>query len=145
MYSCTKVMFCIFIYFFIFSILSQLIFPFPIKETSIPWLKTLCRRGNKHFDVYLRRIRTVHYLSKDGKGASYDGIDRWKSCLLPARVGIFCLWCADIWSTFPYLYLDLAGKQLCFPPGKRINRINESTKGEVFYFCGVLTIIFQYC
>ena len=30
-------------------------------------------------------------------------------------------------STFPYLYLDLAGKQFCFPPGKGINRRNERT------------------
>ena len=27
-------------------------------------------------------------MSKDGKGASYDGRDGWKSCLCPARVGI---------------------------------------------------------
>ena len=30
-------------------------------------------------------------------------------------------------SIFPYLYFDLAGKQLCFPPGKSINRRNENT------------------
>ena len=30
-------------------------------------------------------------------------------------------------STFPYLYLDLACKQICFPPRKGINRRNEST------------------
>ena len=28
------------------------------------------------------------FLSKDEKGASYQGIDGWKSCLIPARVGI---------------------------------------------------------
>ena len=50
--------------------------------------QTDSRRGNKHFDVLLRRIRTVHFLSKGGKGASYDGRDGWKSCLFPARVGI---------------------------------------------------------
>ena len=31
----------------------------------------------------------MHVLSKDGEGASYDGRDGWKSCLFPARVGIF--------------------------------------------------------
>ena len=39
---------------------------------------------DKHFDVHLRRIRTVNFLSKDGKGASYDERDGWKSCLFPA-------------------------------------------------------------
>ena len=28
----------------------------------------------------------------------------------------------------PYLCFDLAGKQLCFPPGKSINRRNENTE-----------------
>ena len=31
------------------------------------------------------------------------------------------------WSTFPYLYLDLLCKQLCFAPRKNMNRRNEST------------------
>ena len=35
-------------------------------------------------------------------------------------------------STCPYLYLDLACKQLCFPPGKGMNRRNESTTSEFF-------------
>ena len=34
-------------------------------------------------------------------------------------------------NTFPYLNLDLACKQLCFPPGKGINRRNESTISEL--------------
>ena len=33
-------------------------------------------------------------------------------------------------STFPYLYFDMACKQLCFQPGKSINRRNESTNSE---------------
>ena len=33
-------------------------------------------------------------------------------------------------STFPFLYLDLACKKLCFPPGKGTNRRNESTISE---------------
>ena len=49
----------------------------------------MSRRGNKHSDVHHRRIRTVHYLSKIEKSASYDGRDGWKSCLFPARVSIF--------------------------------------------------------
>ena len=35
-------------------------------------------------------------------------------------------------STFPYLFLDLACKPLCFPPGKGIKRTNESAIGELF-------------
>ena len=48
-------------------------------------------------------------------------------------------------STFPYLYLDLASKQLCFPPGKGINRRNESTVDSFLFSGEVLMIMFQYC
>ena len=34
-------------------------------------------------------------------------------------------------STSLYLYIDLACKQLCFPPGKGIDRKNESTKDTI--------------
>ena len=78
--------------------------------------------GEKRSDVHLRRIKTVHFLSEDGKSASYDGRIGWKSCLFPARVGISNFDVILLDSTFPYLYLDLACKQLCFPPGKGINR-----------------------
>ena len=124
--------FYILFYFFIFSFYS-FYFPFPIKEISIIRLQTTCRRGNRRFDVHLRRIRTVHFLSKEGKGVSYDGRDGWKSFLFPARVGISNFDVILLDSTFPYLYLDLACKQLCFPPGKGINRRNESTEDTIFY------------
>ena len=75
---------------------------------------------------------TVHFLSKDGKGASCDGREGWKGCLFPARVGTPTFAAILFNSTFPYLYFDLACKQLCFPPGKGINRRNEST-GDKFY------------
>ena len=74
----------------------------------------------------------VHFLSKEGKGASYEGRDGWKSCLFPARVGTPTFDVILFDSTFPYLYLDLACKQLCFPPGKGITRRNESTTSELF-------------
>ena len=80
--------------------------------------KQRCRRGNKHFDVHLWRIRTAHFLSKEGKGASYEGRDGWKGCLFPARVGTLSFDAILFDSTFPYLYFDLACKQFCFPPGK---------------------------
>ena len=57
---------------------------------------------NKRFDVHLRRIRTVHFLSKDGKGESYDGRDGWKGCLFPARVGISNFDVLLLDNTFPY-------------------------------------------
>ena len=53
--------------------------------------------------------------------------------LLPARVGISNFDVILLDSTFPYLYLDLACKQLCFPPRKGINRRNESTGDTIFY------------
>ena len=53
----------------------------------------------------------------------------------------FRLWCFNNVSTFPYLYLDLACKQLCFPPRRNINRRNESTKTEGYYYFGVLMIL----
>ena len=71
-----------------------------------------CRRGIKHFDVHFQRIRSVYFLSKNGKDASYEGGNRWKRCLLPTRVGFFSLMFNDE-STLPYSYLDLACKQLC--------------------------------
>ena len=71
------------------------------------------------------------FLSKDGKGASYEGRYGWKSCLFPARVGTLTFDAIPFDSTFPYLYFDLACKQLCFPPGKSINRRNESTTSEL--------------
>ena len=71
-------------------------------------------------------------MSKDGRGASYEGRDGWKSCLFPARIGIFTFDDILLDSTFPYLYLDLACKQLCLPPGKGINRRNESTISELY-------------
>ena len=72
------------------------------------------------------------FLPKDGKGGSYEGRDGWKCCLFPARVGTLAFDAVLFDSTFPNLYFDLACKQLCFPPGKSINRRNESTTSELF-------------
>ena len=105
----------------------------------------MCRRGNKHFVVRLRRIGSVHFLSKDGKGASYEGRDGWKSCLFPARVGISDFDVIMLKVLFPNLYLDLACKQFCFPAGKGINRRNESTKRQVLLFFCSTDDNTQYC
>ena len=91
MYFCDEVMHFVFYFiFFIFNFYScNFIFSLINKEilrTFHLWSiqQTTCRRGNKRFDVHLRHIRTVHFLSKDGKSASYDERDGWKSCLFPA-------------------------------------------------------------
>ena len=102
MYFCTKVMYFVFYYLSPFFPLQlfyfPFYFPFLIKEKpnifhlwSVQLLRmlTICRRGNKHFDVHLRQIRSVHFLLKYGKGASHYGRDGWKSCIFPACVGIF--------------------------------------------------------
>ena len=61
-------------------------------------------------------------------------------CLFPARVGTLTFDAIPFNSTFPYLYFDLACKQLCFPLGKSINRRNESTTLELF---GILTELYR--
>ena len=58
-----------------------------------------------------------------------------KVVFFPARVGISNFDVMPLDSTFQYLYLDLASKQLCFPPGKGINRKNESTEDTNFIYC----------
>ena len=89
-----------FVFYFIFLIFHFCYFYFTLLIKEIPrifhlWsvqlasLQPICRRRNKHFDFHLRGIRTVHFLSKDGQGASYDRRDGWKGCLFHARVGIF--------------------------------------------------------
>ena len=54
-----------------------------------------------------------------------------QNCLFNAIAGTLTFDAILFDSTFPYLYLDLACKQLCFPPGKSINRRNESTTSEL--------------
>ena len=50
-------------------------------------------------------------------------------CLFPARVGNF-KFDAILYKVLSYLHL--ACKQLCFPPGKGVNRRTESTNLELF-------------
>ena len=78
-----------------------------------------CRHGNKQFYVLFWRSRFVHFPSKDGKDASYEEGKGWRGCLFPARVGIFSVMFDDE-STFPYLYFDLACKQLIFAAKEKV-------------------------
>ena len=67
-----------------------------------------------------------------------EEIDRKVVCLPPESS--FWLRCSNFYSTFPYLYLDLACEQLCFAPEIGTNRTNESTDLEPFYHPVVLMI-----
>ena len=86
-----------------------------------------CRRGNNHFDVNFRRIGPYFFLSKDGKDAVREGRNGRKGVYFPPESASFPLINNMLKSTFPYLYLDLACKQLSLPPRKGLNRRNEST------------------
>ena len=46
-------------------------------------------------------------------------------------------------STFPYLYIDVACKQLSFSLGKYMNSRNESTISELFRFLQSLLELFR--
>ena len=65
------------------------------------------------------------FLSKDGNVALREGRSGQKGVYFPPESASFPL--INNMITFPYLYLDLACKQLCFPPRKGINRRNKST------------------
>ena len=96
-------------------------------EYTLFCLKIEGWRGKKHFDVHLWRIRSVNFLLKDGDDATHEGRGGRERCLFPARVGNS----ASIFineSTFPYLYLELARDQLCFPPRKRCKKENWKYK-----------------
>ena len=73
--------------------------------------------------IFCRKMEKARPMSEEMDG---------KSCLFPARVGTLAFDAILFDSTFPYLYFDLACKQLCSPPGKSINRRNESKKSELW-------------
>ena len=86
----------------------------------------LCRRENNHFDVNFRRIGPVLFLSKYGKDAVRE--------VRNGRKGVYSRQSRHLFlqkyynkSTFTYLYIDMACKQICFPPRKGISRRNEGT------------------
>ena len=87
-----------------------------MEYTIIKTVNNMSAR-EKHYDVRLRRIKSVHFLSKQGKGASYDGRDGWKGCLFIARVGVFEFDVIMYKVLFPILYIDLAWKHF-FPARK---------------------------
>ena len=66
------------------------------------------------------------FLSKDGKNAVHEGRNGRRGVYFTPESEL-SLYRKHDSSTFHYLYLDLACKQLCLPPRKGINRRNEST------------------
>ena len=117
----------IFLYFKLFF---QCILAFlPSMEKSLIFclcLYSLCRSGNNHFDVHFRLIGRVLFRRKMEKTRSVK--EEMDGSVFISRQGRHLS--SDKYydsSTFPYLYLDLACKQLCFPPRKGINRRNKST------------------
>ena len=78
-----------FLVYFYFTFLAKEIFSFSIYWINLSWLWTKLRCGNRHFDVHLWRIRTVHFLSKDRYGASYEGNVGWKCCFFSRQSRLF--------------------------------------------------------
>ena len=114
---------------------------FTIKEKIFlfPFTEYFCRTVNKRFGAGMNTLMSIY----DGLGPSIfcrkvekarpmrekmDG----RVVFFPARVGTPTYDAILFDSTFPYLYFDLAFKQLCFPPGKSINTRNESTTSELW-------------
>ena len=102
------------------------IFIFPPEEknifstngTSMNSFVNIMSAREKQFDVHFQRIKSFHFLSKEGFTVFLWGMNWMERCLFPARDGILTLMFNGE-NVYPYLYLDLACKQLCFPPRKR--------------------------
>ena len=95
MYFCTKVIF------FVFHFIS-LVFPFYFLLSELGKLIVFSIYGiynyqdcKQHVDVGINTLMSIcdglgpsTFLSKHGKGASYDGRHEWRNCFIPARIGI---------------------------------------------------------
>ena len=67
----------------------------------------------------------MHFLSKDGKDAYYEGTNGWKSCLFAAKVGIFAF-IFNIARFFPISTLTCHVNNYIFRQGRGLNGKNES-------------------
>ena len=106
---------CVLCFFFFLQIRNFLLFSnnnFYLFRVEIK-----CRWGNERFDVRLWRNTSVLFLSPDWKSASFEERDGWKSCLIPAKVGISTLIFLDV-SFSRNKFLDLRCKHFYFPPMK---------------------------
>ena len=95
---------------------------------QVHW-KTICRRGNNHFDVHFRRIKSVLFPPKNRKEATYEVGNGQRGVYFSLEWAILFS-CIIANNTFLTFYLDLACDQICFPPSKR----NESAKTEPFLY-----------
>ena len=86
----------------------------------------LCQGGNKHFDVHFRRIKLVHFLSKDGKdafvkeemdGEMFISRQRWNFSFIDNMIKVLFPICTLNWRVNIYVSCQ----------GKGVNKKNEST------------------
>ena len=85
-------------------------------------------------------MRSVHFLSNDGKGASYEGRVGWKSCLFPAKVGIFDFDVMIYKVLFLICTFDLACQQF-FPAVEKVKLGEMKVQKRKYIFFVVLMII----
>ena len=97
----------------------------------------LCRRGNKHFDVFFWRIRLVLFSSKDGKYAAYEGKNAWKGVYFPSELASCAFVVNMIKVLIPICTLTWRVNNYVCRQGKGINRRIESTISMMNY-CTVL-------
>ena len=90
-------------------------------------------------------MNSVHFLSKDGKSASYEGGDGWKSCLFPTRVGISDFDVVTYEVLFPICTLTWRVSNYVFRQGKGINRRNKKADLELLLALCSTDDINQYC
>ena len=87
----------------------------------------LCQRGNRHFVVRFWQISLLHFPSKDGKDAAYEGRNGWKGVFFPPESAYSVFIVIMIKVPFPVSTLTGRVKIYISRQGKGINRKNEST------------------
>ena len=85
-------------------------------------------RGKKHIDRSFRRISSVHYPSRDGKDASYEGWIAWKGVYLPPESVSHPLMLFGARVLFPFCALTWRAYNIVSSQGRGIRIKNESTK-----------------
>ena len=114
----------------------------PLKKV-ICVRKIRCRCDNRTLMSVSDGLRHSTSRSLAGKDGPCEGKKRSKGVFFPPESAfqsfMFVFKCI-----FPYLYLDLACKHLCFSPRKGINRRNESTKIRILVLMIITSHIFAF-